>query len=177
MSSKVRSLANYCLDLRFSRYAENVMFSRKCVVPLLNKSVPDSCLSLSSISIGRGCACHLYREGFTIEANAIDQLVQSTHADIRQILNMLQSWNVTRNTMSYDQSKRLYVTPIGTIAYFVVRTRPKRTLIWGHLIWRIATSTTPFSAACRLPIRWNCISMITNCYRRSFRYMIRDQHR
>jgi replication factor C subunit 1 len=46
-----------------------------------------------------------FKEGIQLDANAIDQLVQASSNDIRQILNTLQTWRLTRQQMTYDQSK------------------------------------------------------------------------
>ena len=47
------------------------------------------------------------QEGLSLEANAIDQLVQATQSDIRQILTLLQTWNLRNKSMTYDESKDL----------------------------------------------------------------------
>ncbi|KAI9594841.1 replication factor RFC1 C terminal domain-containing protein [Syncephalis fuscata] len=62
-STKVRSLANYCLDLRFRRPEAASIRSR-----------------IMSIA---------FKEGLKLQPNAIDHLVASTHSDIRQILNIV----------------------------------------------------------------------------------------
>ncbi|KAK9477360.1 replication factor RFC1 C terminal domain-containing protein [Lipomyces japonicus] len=46
-----------------------------------------------------------YREGLKIPAQVIDQLVQSTHADIRQIINLLSSFRLRSNEMTYEDGK------------------------------------------------------------------------
>ncbi|KAJ2098072.1 DNA replication factor C complex subunit Rfc1 [Coemansia sp. RSA 922] len=78
-STKVRSLANYCKDMRFRRPTEQQMKAR-----------------LNTIA---------FRENFKIEPNAITQLVQSTHNDIRQIINLLSSYMLNKSSMSYMDSK------------------------------------------------------------------------
>jgi DNA polymerase III delta prime subunit len=50
-----------------------------------------------------------YREGLKIPPNVIDQLVEGTHADIRQIINMLSTYSTTQSSMNFDQSKDLFV--------------------------------------------------------------------
>jgi replication factor C subunit 1 len=50
-----------------------------------------------------------YREGIKLPPNVIDQLVEGTHSDIRQIINMLSTYSTTQSTMNYDQSKQLFV--------------------------------------------------------------------
>lgn len=46
-----------------------------------------------------------FREGLKLPATVIDQLVEGTRADIRQIINMLSTYNTTAKTMSYDESR------------------------------------------------------------------------
>ncbi|KAL7266953.1 DNA replication factor C complex subunit Rfc1 [Rhizina undulata] len=48
-----------------------------------------------------------FREGLKLPPNVIDQLVQGTHADIRQIINMLSTYSTTQTSMNFDQSKDL----------------------------------------------------------------------
>ncbi|KAJ1724786.1 DNA replication factor C complex subunit Rfc1 [Coemansia erecta] len=79
MSPKVRSLANYCEDLRFRRPTEQQMRAR-----------------LNTIA---------FREGLSIEANAIGQLVKSTHNDIRQVINLMSSYSLNKGSMNYLESK------------------------------------------------------------------------
>ncbi|KTW32453.1 replication factor C subunit 1 [Pneumocystis jirovecii RU7] len=46
-----------------------------------------------------------YREGLKLEPQAIDQLAESTHGDIRQIINILSSWKLSQNSMNIDDGK------------------------------------------------------------------------
>ncbi|KAJ2495325.1 DNA replication factor C complex subunit Rfc1, partial [Coemansia sp. RSA 2052] len=78
-STKVRALANHCIDMRFRRPSEQQMKAR-----------------LNTIA---------FRENFKIEPNAISQLVQSTHNDIRQVINLLSSYMLSKSSMSYMDSK------------------------------------------------------------------------
>ncbi|KAJ2211659.1 DNA replication factor C complex subunit Rfc1, partial [Coemansia sp. RSA 487] len=78
-STKVRSLANHCEDVRFRRPTEQQMRAR-----------------LNTIA---------FREGLTLGPNAIAQLVQSTHNDIRQIINLMSSYALNKASMSYLESK------------------------------------------------------------------------
>ena len=82
-SPKIRTLANYCLDLRF----------RRPTAQQIEKMVQ---------SVAR-------REGFKIESNAIGELVQSTSGDIRQILNILSAYARDSSSMNYDESKELCI--------------------------------------------------------------------
>jgi hypothetical protein len=47
------------------------------------------------------------REGMQIDKNVVDQLIQSTNADIRQVLNMLSTWRLSKKTMDFDEGKQL----------------------------------------------------------------------
>lgn len=49
----------------------------------------------------------LFKEGMKLEKNVVDQLIESTGSDIRQILNMLSTWRLNRKDMSFDESKKL----------------------------------------------------------------------
>jgi len=46
-----------------------------------------------------------FREGLKIEPNAIDQLVDSTRNDIRQIINILSTYRLAQDQMTFDQAK------------------------------------------------------------------------
>ncbi|KAJ2006247.1 DNA replication factor C complex subunit Rfc1 [Coemansia thaxteri] len=78
-STKVRSLANYCKDMRFRRPSEQMVKSR-----------------LNTIA---------FREGLKLDPNTIGQLMQSTHNDIRQVINLMSSYSLNKSTMSYMDSK------------------------------------------------------------------------
>ncbi|KAJ1849650.1 DNA replication factor C complex subunit Rfc1 [Coemansia sp. RSA 2708] len=78
-STKVRSLANYCEDERFRRPSEAQMRAR-----------------LNTIA---------FRENLKIDQNAIGQMVQSTHNDIRQIINLMSSYALSKPSMTYLESK------------------------------------------------------------------------
>jgi replication factor C subunit 1 len=47
-----------------------------------------------------------YREKLQIQPAAIDQLVQGTQGDIRQILNILSTWKMTEDSLSFDEAKK-----------------------------------------------------------------------
>lgn len=80
-SPKVRSLANYCLDLRFRRP------EARQVVPRITE------------------ICR--QEGLKVNTNTIEELVASTQGDIRQILNLLSTYRLTHETLNFDESKKL----------------------------------------------------------------------
>jgi replication factor C subunit 1 len=42
-----------------------------------------------------------------VPANVIDQLVTSSHSDIRQVLNMLSTWKLSSDSMNFDEGKTL----------------------------------------------------------------------
>lgn len=44
-----------------------------------------------------------------IPANVIDQLIQGSQSDIRQVLNMLSTWKLSNTTMDFDEGTALYV--------------------------------------------------------------------
>ncbi|KAK9238418.1 replication factor RFC1 C terminal domain-containing protein [Lipomyces kononenkoae] len=48
-----------------------------------------------------------YREGIKIPTPVIDQLVQSSHSDIRQIINLISAFRVSGTEMDYDQGKAM----------------------------------------------------------------------
>jgi replication factor C subunit 1 len=44
-----------------------------------------------------------------IPSAVVDELITGSQSDIRQILTMLSTWKLSRNDMSYDEGKGLYV--------------------------------------------------------------------
>ncbi|OMH84793.1 Replication factor C subunit 1 [Zancudomyces culisetae] len=48
-----------------------------------------------------------FREGLKADPNALDQLCASTRSDMRQMLNILSTWKLSNDTMTYDQGKQL----------------------------------------------------------------------
>ena len=56
---------------------------------------------------------HTAREKLDIPANVVDQLVNGTQSDIRQVLNMLSTWKLSHDTIDFDQGKDLYVLMMG----------------------------------------------------------------
>jgi len=71
-SQKVRSLVQYCMDLRYRRPTKNVIARR-------------------AVEIGR-------QEGMTVEINAAEAMAESCGNDIRQVLNSLQMWSCKKRT-------------------------------------------------------------------------------
>ncbi|KAJ7723446.1 replication factor RFC1 C terminal domain-containing protein [Mycena maculata] len=48
-----------------------------------------------------------FKEKMKVPANVLDQLVQSSQSDIRQVLNMLSTWRLSSDTMDFDEGKTL----------------------------------------------------------------------
>jgi len=80
-SPKVRSLVNSCVDLRFQKPQVTQVRSRLLTI--------------------------LHREGRKVPANVLDKLVSGSQSDIRQVLNMLSTWSLTKDTMDYDEGTAL----------------------------------------------------------------------
>ena len=62
-------------------------------------------VSNQAISEGIDLLFPIYREGLKIPATVVDQLIAGAQSDIRQVLNMLSTWKLSSNTMTYDESK------------------------------------------------------------------------
>lgn len=78
-SQKLKSLANYCYDLRFSK-PNKLQITRKIYQILKN-------------------------EGMNVDTNAIEFLVESSGNDIRQILTSLELWSRSYSELTYMQAK------------------------------------------------------------------------
>lgn len=52
-----------------------------------------------------------------IPANVVDQLITGAQSDIRQIINMLSTWRLSSNTMTFDESKELCVPSLALPAH------------------------------------------------------------
>jgi replication factor C subunit 1 len=50
-----------------------------------------------------------FREGLKLTPNVIDQFVEGTHSDIRQILNLLSTYRLSRTNLGFDESKKVSV--------------------------------------------------------------------
>ncbi|OAX79901.1 hypothetical protein ACJ72_05779 [Emergomyces africanus] len=48
-----------------------------------------------------------YREGLKIPPQVLDNLIQGTHADIRQVINMLSTARLDQQALDYDQGKQM----------------------------------------------------------------------
>jgi replication factor C subunit 1 len=51
-----------------------------------------------------------FREGLKLQPQVVDQFVEGTHADIRQILNLLSTYRISREQLGFDESKKVYVS-------------------------------------------------------------------
>ena len=79
--AQVRSLANYCLDLKFSRPTKSIIAKR-------------------AVDIGRA-------ENMDIEPNAAEALAESCGNDIRQVLNALQMWATKAKGSASNPGERI----------------------------------------------------------------------
>jgi replication factor C subunit 1 len=62
-----------------------------------------------------------FREKMSLPANVIDQLVEGTRSDIRQVINMLSTFKTTASTMSFDESKDLYVSSSPSTSWLKIK--------------------------------------------------------
>ncbi|KAG8218227.1 putative replication factor C subunit 1 [Butyriboletus roseoflavus] len=49
----------------------------------------------------------IFKEKMKIPANVVDQLIAGSQSDIRQVLNMLSTWRLSSDTMTFDEGKGL----------------------------------------------------------------------
>jgi replication factor C subunit 1 len=59
-----------------------------------------------------------YREGLKLGSNVVDQFVEGTHADIRQILNLMSTYRLSKDELAFDESKKVYLNRTPFIAQF-----------------------------------------------------------
>ncbi|KAM8878792.1 replication factor C subunit 1 isoform 2-T2 [Spinachia spinachia] len=76
---KIRSLANYCFDLRFQR-------------PRVEQ-IKGAMMSLA------------YKEGIKIPPPALNEIILASNQDIRQVIHNLSMWSAKDKVMTYDQCK------------------------------------------------------------------------
>ncbi|XP_026126082.1 replication factor C subunit 1-like isoform X2 [Carassius auratus] len=76
---KIRSLANYCYDLRFQR-------------PRVEQ-IKGAMMSIA------------FKEGLKIPPPALNEVILASNQDIRQVLHNLSMWSATDKVMTYDQAK------------------------------------------------------------------------
>ncbi|TNM86087.1 hypothetical protein fugu_008358 [Takifugu bimaculatus] len=76
---KIRSLANYCFDLRFQR-------------PRVEQ------IKAAMMSIA-------FKEGINIRPPALNEIILASNQDVRQVMHNLSMWSATDKVMSYDQCK------------------------------------------------------------------------
>lgn len=48
-----------------------------------------------------------FKENLQIQANVVDQLIEGSQSDIRQVLNMLSTWKLSSSSMDFDEGKAL----------------------------------------------------------------------
>ncbi|KAG7562255.1 hypothetical protein FFLO_02341 [Filobasidium floriforme] len=48
-----------------------------------------------------------FKEGLKLEASALDTLIESSQSDLRQVLNMLSTWRLSKQAMSFEDGKSL----------------------------------------------------------------------
>ena len=65
-----------------------------------------------------------------IPANVVDQLVAGAQSDIRQVVNMLSTWKLSSDSMSFDEGKELYVLcykiDLWILTPFITEPKPTR---------------------------------------------------
>uniref|UniRef100_A0A8B9GYH8 Replication factor C subunit 1 n=1 Tax=Astyanax mexicanus TaxID=7994 RepID=A0A8B9GYH8_ASTMX len=76
---KIRSLANYCFDLRFQR-------------PRVDQ-IKGAMMSIA------------FKEGVKIPPPALNEIILASNQDIRQVMHNLCMWSATDKVMTYDQAK------------------------------------------------------------------------
>uniref|UniRef100_A0A4W3IHY4 Replication factor C subunit 1 n=1 Tax=Callorhinchus milii TaxID=7868 RepID=A0A4W3IHY4_CALMI len=77
---KIRSLANYCFDLRFPR-------------PRLEQ-IKGAMMTVA------------YKEGLKIPPPAMNEIILAANQDIRQVLHNITMWCADKKSMTYDQAKK-----------------------------------------------------------------------
>lgn len=78
-SQKIRSLANYCFDLRFQR-------------PRVEQ-IKGAMMSIA------------FKEGLKIPPQAMEQIIIGANQDVRQVLYNMSMWTAKEKSLSYDQAK------------------------------------------------------------------------
>lgn len=76
---KIRSLANYCFDLRFQR-------------PRVEQ-IKGAMMSIA------------FKEGLKIPPPALNEIILASNQDVRQVLHNLSMWSAKNKVMTYDQCK------------------------------------------------------------------------
>uniref|UniRef100_A0A3P8V5E4 Replication factor C subunit 1 n=1 Tax=Cynoglossus semilaevis TaxID=244447 RepID=A0A3P8V5E4_CYNSE len=76
---KIRSLANYCFDLRFQR-------------PRVEQ-IKGAMMSIA------------YKEGIKIPPPALNEIILASNQDVRQVIHNLSMWSARDKVMTYDQCK------------------------------------------------------------------------
>ncbi|XP_053712315.1 replication factor C subunit 1-like [Synchiropus splendidus] len=76
---KIRSLANYCFDLRFQR-------------PRVDQ-IKGAMMSIA------------FKEGINIKPPALNEIILASNQDVRQVIHNLSMWSAKDKVMTYDQCK------------------------------------------------------------------------
>ncbi|KAJ8321817.1 hypothetical protein KUTeg_000288 [Tegillarca granosa] len=77
---KMRTLSNYCYDLRFQR-------------PRVEQ-IKGAVMSIA------------YKEGLNIPAPAVNEIILAANQDIRQVIHNLSLWTASEKSMTYEQAKK-----------------------------------------------------------------------
>ncbi|KAJ7371467.1 replication factor C subunit 1 [Desmophyllum pertusum] len=78
-SQKIRSLANYCFDLRFQR-------------PRVEQ-IKGAMMSIA------------FKEGLKVPPQAMEQIIIGANQDVRQVLHNMCMWTAKEKSLNYDQAK------------------------------------------------------------------------
>jgi replication factor C subunit 1 len=89
-SPKMKSLAGHCFDLKFRRFI--VLY-----LPI----------RASAQQVEKRLTMIAAKEKLKLESNVVGELVASTTGDIRQMLNLLSTFRLRANVLSYDETKKL----------------------------------------------------------------------
>ncbi|KAJ7584883.1 purine nucleotide binding protein [Mycena floridula] len=75
--------------------------------PLLNTTFGMSFSRPTAAMVRSRLMTIIFKEKMQVPGNVLDQLIASSQSDIRQVLNMLSTWKLSSNTMSFDEGKDL----------------------------------------------------------------------
>lgn len=80
-----------------------------CADRVQSKYDRESCPSCSSADSAMLHLVLTCREKMKIPANVVDELVKGANSDIRQVLNMLSTFKLSKSDMDFDEGKQLSV--------------------------------------------------------------------
>ncbi|KAH0839521.1 putative replication factor C, large subunit [Lanmaoa asiatica] len=98
-AQKLKPIKGNAFNLPFKRPDATAVRSR--ILSIVFKYVP---LSPHEVYIFDVPFC---REKMKIPANVVDQLIAGSQSDIRQVLNMLSTWRLSSDSMTFDDGKEL----------------------------------------------------------------------